>query len=356
MPGWRSSPAWSLSVTRPVAAVPPHARAIAAALAERRPAEFARAIQAMDTGNSAIPFAERAGILGRVELLAALYLAISETGGLHRFIDTPEGNSFRNLVASCRVIGAPKTERLLAAFAALYPRGRVPVDEGDRLDATLAIEQARTVFDPVDPFASVQRAHRGAPAELIARLRTYVRKHAAALATGLAKAERDRMGRAAAFRAAKKGTRGKSARQGTARGKATPRSATRATRTPGKQVLHVPAAVAPTYPARIDVDEVIAGLTALDRKGWLALVAYWATQARQINAAKEEVGSAKIDVIAGRRFPLAKVKGWIADGFRIWAPVTQAAERLPETVRLNGKTVPFRAAAGRVENEIRQTV
>lgn len=338
---------------RQAAAVPRNDGAISAALAERRPEAFARALQAMDKGNSGIPFAERAGILGRVELLADFYLALSQTGGLRLFLDTPEGNGFRKLVFGCRVIDAPKTERLLAAVAALYPRGRVPRDEGDRLEATSEIDHSRSIAERVDPFVRIQRAHRGAAAELIARLRPYVRKHASALATGLAQAERARLSRATAFRAAKKAAGGKRAGNSSSTARPTLRNEPPRKAKAARPAATQPAAVVPTYPARIDADAIIAGLSRLDAKGWLALVEHWIANARRLNEAIGDLSSALADVVMGRRFPRAEVEDWMEEGRRVWEPAERSAEAVPETVRLNGKAIPFRRAALRIKSETR---
>ncbi|HEX2777917.1 MAG TPA: hypothetical protein VHM30_00345 [Gemmatimonadaceae bacterium] len=332
----------------------PYATAIAEVLAVRRSTAFATALQQLDTASGLISFAQRPGILGRVGLLATLALALSERGGLRLFLDTPDGDGFRKLVTGCRAIGARKTERLLAAVAALYPRGRVPRDEGDRIDATAAIEGSRSIVERFDPFDRVQRAHRGAFAELIACLRRYVRAQAPALARGLARAERDRVARAAALKTAKKSAR---------TGKTNRRSAKRPTRRArevrprvegvprGRESLDRPGYEIGQgqYPLAVDEGAIIAGLAALDVKGWRALVMHWIANARVMGDAKDEQSSTLADVLMGWHFPRAQVSAWIAEGRRRWAPAEAAADALPETMRIAGKTIPFRKAALRVQ-------
>ena len=135
-----------------------------------RLAEWAMAVP----GRKAIPFAdvpEGARMLALFDEFATYIGA----GGLRNFADCSIGDEHAALRKWAVAIGAERTIAYLDAFAALFPRGRVPRDKDERSDA-LERRAKRDAKKGLDPIQAVDRTYQGdVERELPMRVRDYVR-------------------------------------------------------------------------------------------------------------------------------------------------------------------------------------
>lgn len=148
------------------------------AVAYRSARRFLSVLREHASDTASVPPTELAGHAQMARVLLDLELETS-LEGISRYITAWEpdrpvkaGGAAHLALDWCRRIGATRAAAYLADAAALFPGGRIPDDFNERSTMAYRIEGASP-----SAFEELDRRHHGALADMVERLRDYVRDH-----------------------------------------------------------------------------------------------------------------------------------------------------------------------------------
>ena len=134
-----------------------------------RAAAYLRAVGALFPGGK-VPTDAAKCITSVVIQLRALWINVSNEGMWKFLVEGAVGSQAHFTEAWCRRIGAKRAAAYLAAAAKLFPRGRIPEDDGERGDIVMEFWERSP-----DPLRQLDGRYEGAVDEMVERFRAYLR-------------------------------------------------------------------------------------------------------------------------------------------------------------------------------------